>query len=394
MRKIAVLSLVWVLGAIAASAQNGLPDIGIQSNLALGVVKNVGAEKIALETKDGRIEVVFLSVTVFKRLTPDNLKLSAAQDAALSDIGVGDRLLVTGQVSENKDSIYANKIFLVKGSDLEQKAAEQRRQWQMRGIAGKVTALDPASKAVTVKISSVIGAGTSLVVTPKEGAKFLRYSEVSARYSDAVESSYSDIQVGDNIQALGDKSGDGSAFAAEELISGAFVTVAGSVKSVDASKNEVTIEDIETKQDITVVVNGTSLLKEFPEEIAQRLAMFIKMGGAGAAGGQRGGGNRPAGGRGEGQGEGRGGGQGRGPGGGMGDINQLLNRFPNITVSDLKLGDLIAVSSPKPKDPGRVTAIKLLAGVGPFLSAKSSASGGQRGVPGSLNVPGLDSFEF
>jgi hypothetical protein len=74
----------------------------------------------------------------------------------------------------------------------------------------------------------------------------------------------------------------------------------------------------------------------------------------------------------------------------------MLDGFPTITAADLKTGDVIAVSSTKNNTPDRITAIKLLAGVGPFLQAaqaQAAAGGGQRGRGGlSLDIPGLDSF--
>ncbi|MBA2735627.1 MAG: hypothetical protein H0U50_02450, partial [Pyrinomonadaceae bacterium] len=99
------------------------------------------------------------------------------------------------------------------------------------------------------------------------------------------------------------------------------------------------------------------------------------------------------------------GGQGRGGfgggmrGGGQGGIDDMLERFPNITVAELKPGDMIAVSSTKTADANRITAIKLLAGVEPFLrmaQASGAGSGGQRrqGGQGSFNIPGLDGVDF
>lgn len=376
MRKFAAMFSVLLTLTFSVLAQNGLPDIGIQNNLALGVVRLAGAEKLVIETKDGAIDVVLLSSTIYKRLSPDNLKLSAAEDAVLADITVGDRVLVTGKVSDDKKSIYSNKVFLVKGTDLEAQAAIQREEWQRRGIAGKITEVNAEAKTLSVSVSSIVGAATIVTVTPDESTRFKRYSENSARYSDAEVSEFSAIYVGDTVQALGDKSEDGLSFKAEEILSGSFVTVAGKVKSIDPDKNEAVITDIMTDKDVTVVVNASSQLKMFPEEMAQRFAAFQAMGGAAAVSG---GGGR----------------QGGRPGGGMGDINQLASRFPNITVAELKVGELIAVSSTKPKVPGRITAIKLFAGVGPFIaaSAKTTNSGG-RGVSGGISIPGLDGVDF
>jgi hypothetical protein len=73
----------------------------------------------------------------------------------------------------------------------------------------------------------------------------------------------------------------------------------------------------------------------------------------------------------------------------------MLERFPNITAADLKVGDMIAVSSTKGANLDRITAIKLLAGVEPFvraaqMSAAAQGGGSRRSV--DLNIPGLDGF--
>ena len=90
-----------------------------------------------------------------------------------------------------------------------------------------------------------------------------------------------------------------------------------------------------------------------------------------------------------------------GQGGGMrgGSIDDMLDRFPNITIADLKVGEMIAVSSTKNAAMDNVTAIKLLSGVEPFLkSAQASAGGGRRGgqagQDAGFSIPGLDGAGF
>jgi hypothetical protein len=169
--------------------------------------------------------------------------------------------------------------------------------------------------------------------------------------------------------------------------------VAGTVKAVDVAKNEVVITDAQSKKDITVELGSASVLKKFPEEMAQRLAGLGARpgGGAGPGGAARPQANGAAPGSQVGQGQG---GPGRGFGGSRG-IDDMLERFPNITAADLKVGEVIAVSSTKNNTPERITAIKLLAGVEPFLRAAQAqaANGGQRGQGAlSLDIPGLDGF--
>jgi hypothetical protein len=278
-------------------------------------------------------------------------------------------------------------------ADITQKSAKDLEQWRTRGISGKVVAVDQGTSLVTVRIGGLTG-GTTLALTPKAKAKFLRYAPDSIRYDEATPSSILQILPGDEIRALGDKSQDGSHFDAEVVLTGAFQTIAGTIKAVDAEKKEILIKELRTGKDVTVIVSDTSIVKRFPAEMAERMAAFqTRAGGARPTGG----GGPPTEGSSPGQGQGQGQGGGRGFGGGRGNgIDDMLDRFPSITIAELKPGDMIALSSSKSSTVDRVRAIKLLAGVEPFLRMAQAAGGqrGQQGVQGGLNIPGLDGFSF
>jgi len=61
-------------------------------------------------------------------------------------------------------------------------------------------------------------------------------------------------------------------------------------------------------------------------------------------------------------------------GGRGGDIGQMLDNLPPMPVSELKPGDAIMISTTMGSDPSRVTAITLLAGVEPLLTASPNAT--------------------
>jgi hypothetical protein len=63
----------------------------------------------------------------------------------------------------------------------------------------------------------------------------------------------------------------------------------------------------------------------------------------------------------------------------------MLDRLPPIPVTDLKAGDAIMVSTTMGSDPTKVTAIMLLAGVEPLLTASPTAT---RDLMGSWNLGG------
>ena len=396
------LSVLLVIGMCVFSSVAQTPSM--KPSVVTGEVTSLEVGKIVLMTKDGSLDVTLSDKTVYKRVPPENPDPKAAVASSLSDIGVGDKLLVTGIFPEDKKTLPARSVYLMTKSDIAQKNTKESERWATKGISGRVASVDQITKQIKIDVRG-LASTTSVVLTPKEGAKILRYAPNSVKFSEAKESNVNEIQAGDMLRALGDRSADGASFAAEEIVSGAFRTVAGTVKTVDVAKNEVVIADIQSKKDVTVELGSASLLKKFPEEMAQRMAAFQSgqgggarpgagapgAGGPGAAGAQRPQqGAGPAGG-----GQPGAGGAGRGFGGRRG-IDDMLDGFPTITAADLKTGDVIAVSSTKNNTPDRITAIKLLAGVGPFLQAaqaQAAAGGGQRGRGGlSLDIPGLDSF--
>jgi len=361
-------------------------------SVVAGDVTSIAAGKIVLNTKDGSLEVILSDKTVYKRVPPENPSLQAAVAAAFVDIGEGDKLVVSGFYSADKKSLPARTVYLMTKSDIAQRNAKDSEQWRTRGITGRVTSVDPVTKKINIETRTMMGSST-VGLTLKENAKVLRYAPDSVKFAEAKSSSLLEVQAGDMLRALGDKSPDGMSFAAEEVVTGAFQTVAGTVKAIDTAKNEVVITDLRTKKEVTVSIGPSSLLKKFPEEMATRMAAF--------QGGQ--GGVRPVGQgttppqqanppNGQGQtpgGPGRAGFGGRGGGG----IDEMLERFPTITAGDLKIGDMIAVSSTKNGSVDKITAIKLLAGVEPFLRAAQASGGQGSNQQGqSLNIPGLDGF--
>jgi hypothetical protein len=75
-----------------------------------------------------------------------------------------------------------------------------------------------------------------------------------------------------------------------------------------------------------------------------------------------------------------------------GDVDQMLERLPALTLAELKVGDAIAASSSTSETPDKVTAIKFVAGIEPFLNPPQIPGQGARPQASSpsINIPGLD----
>ena len=385
----AVIAILFLLVGAVLGQSTGA-DVGIRANLAGGEVLSIDGQKLVLTTKDGQIDVLIVAGTEFKRIAPENPSLRAATAAAQTDITPGDRILVSGQVSSDRKSVPAKTIYLISKNDIEARRKRETEEWRTRGITGRVTTYNPQSQALTVSIRGLLGEST-ITVKPKEGVEFLRYAPDSVEFSQARKSSFNEIAPGDSIRALGTRSSDGTEFVAEKIVTGAFVTVGGTISAIDEAKGEVTVSEIGTNRRVVVVVSKASALKQFPSEMVQRFT-----GGAGMGGGaspvirppQASQGQAPTGGTQPGAGMMRG-------GGGATGLDDMFDRFPSITVSDLKVGQMIAVSSSRGSDASRINAIKLLSGVEAFLR---QPQGGRRptmgGADSGFSIPGLDGFGF
>ena len=65
--------------------------------------------------------------------------------------------------------------------------------------------------------------------------------------------------------------------------------------------------------------------------------------------------------------------------GGAGNVADLLDRLPPISINDLKVGDTIVLSSLPGSDPTQLTAISVVSGIEPLLAmmAARQQAGGQ-----------------
>jgi hypothetical protein len=389
--------LIFLFSGVFALVFGQTPSAAIKPVVISGDVITISDKKIVANTKTGPLDVVITDKSVFKRVSAENPNFATATAGALTDIGVGDKLTITGILSADGKSIPARSVYFMTKADIAAKNAKESEQWRLRGITGRVISVNTQTNQIGVDVRTLMGSST-VTLTPKNNAKFLRYAPDSIRFDEAIVSSLADVKVGDMLRALGDKSTDGLGFAAEKVVAGAFQTIAGTVKSVDAIKNEVVIKNLQTNKDVTIVIGDTSLLKRFPAEQAEQMVRFQMMGAGGARPVGQGGTPvkpvaDPSGGQGQAPGAGRPGFGGQRAAGG---IDDMLDRLPSMTTADLKVGDIIALSSTKNGNSDRIKAIKLLAGVEPFLRAAQANGGrrGQSGVDAGFSIPGLDGISF
>jgi hypothetical protein len=356
----------------------------------VGAVKSINGNALVL-TADGGTDV---SVTVadnarIVQVAPGEKDLKSATPIALTDLQVGDRVLVRMRASDDANALTAVWVIAMKRTDLEAKKTQDREDWQKRGIGGLVSAVDAATGTIAISTGTGATARTVAIHTTKSTV-LRRYAPDSVQFDDAKPAALDQIKSGDQVRARGTKGADGSEFAADEIVSGTFRNLAGIVTAIDASAQTISLTDLISKKPVVVKITAQSQLRKIPAQMAQMIAFRLKGGaagagaGAGGASGQEGG----AAGGGTSNGAGNGGppnggqrsggaGNGAGGGGGRGDFQQIVNRLPASTLADFQKGDAVMVVSTQGSDAGGVTAITMLGGVEAILAAAPAGNASQ-----------------
>jgi Domain of unknown function (DUF5666) len=385
----------------SASASSPSPQAAANSK-AVGTVKSISGNSIVLAAEGGSdTSVVVQDGARLLQIEPGETDLKKATPLQLSDLQNGDRILVRGSAGPDGKSILAVSVIAMKKADLAARHAHEQAEWQKNGIGGLVSAVDPSAGTITVS-TSALGANKSVVVHVSKNTVLRRYAPGSVKFDDAAAAPIDQIKAGDQLRARGQKNADGGELTADEVVSGSFRNISGTINSIDAGTNTITVQDLVTKKPVVVQISQTSQLRKLPAPMAQRIAARLKGGsgdapaGANAGGNAAGGGatggagsspSAPAGGsaleqrsgdtgapRGPG-GAGANGGAGRGGAGGQGgDLQQAISRMPPSTLTDLQKGDavMIVATADNTGAPGGVVAITLLSGVEPILQASPS----------------------
>jgi hypothetical protein len=320
-----------------------------------GTVKSTNATGLTLTTTAGQDVVVTIpDAAKVLMVAPGSKDLKSATPGTLSDVSVGDKVLVVGDASGS--GLTATRVILMKAGAIAATHQAEEAAWT-KGGGGIVKSVDPATG--TIVIASGLKTVT-VMVTPQTIVR--RYAGGSVRFADAKMSTIAEIQKGDQLRVRGTKSADGSTITADELVTGMFKNYSGLIASIDAAAGTVTLKDLSTKKAVTVAVGPNSDVRRIPPMLAERVAARMK--GTGAAGGA----GAPAGAPGAPAADGAQRERSAGS-----DLSQMLSRLPTETLAGLKVGDAVMIVATSPSsDTETPMAVTLLAGVDAILRASPS----------------------
>jgi hypothetical protein len=354
----------------------------------VGTIKSISGNTITLTTDAGSdVTVQVQDTTKLVRIVPGQKDLKDATPIQLADVQPGDRVLVRGKLADDGKSVLALSVIAMKKADIAEKQSREREEWQKHGFGGLVNGVDAASGIISVALPSA-GEKKNVTVHLSKDTILRRYATDSVKFDDAKPAPLEQIKPGDQLRARGSRSPDGAEFTADEIVSGTFRNIAGTISALDASAGTLTVQDLVLKKSITLKITAESQLRKLPPPMAQRIAARLKgtsteaqssapaTNGAGAAANAEQtakaaatptGGSEPGSGS---------NGMARPAGGGAADLQQAIGRMPAATFGDLQKGDAVMVVATEGGPNGVSTVITLLGGVEPILEAspKSSAS--------------------
>jgi hypothetical protein len=394
-------------GVRPASAQPLLAQAATQQSAQtpaaarpVGTIKSFSGNTITLTTGDGSdVTVQVQDTTKVVRIAPGQKDLKDAAPIQFADLQPGDRILVRGKLTDDGKSVIAISVVAMKKADIAEKQARERDEWQKHGFGGLVNSVDAASGTISIALPSQ-AEKKSLAVHLSNDTILRRYALDSVKFDDAKPAPLDQIKPGDQLRARGTRSPDGAEFTADEIVSGTFRNIAGTISALDASAGTITVQDLVAKRPITVRITPDSQLRKLPPPIAQRIAARLKgtstdapssataPSGAGPAASadpavkpsaSPAGGSSPGG----------SGGMGRsGEGGGGADLQQMIGRMPAAALADLQKGDAVMVVATEGGASGVSTVITLLGGVEPILAASPNSSASTILSPWSLSSGG------
>lgn len=371
-RVMACLALGTGGAAVAQTAPAKSPPV-------VGTIKTIGGGAMTVATDAGTESKVSIGpATKLVRVPPGSKDLSQAVEIPLTEFQPGDRVLASVRCEGNPPVCEALRVIAMKKADIADKQAQEREAWR-RGIGGLVKSVDAGGGAIT--IGTVTAAGKKdVAVSVGQSTVVRRYAPGSVKFDDAKPSSVAVIQPGDQLRARGVRGADGATFAADEIVTGSFLNIAGTVTALDAGSGTITVTDLATKKTQLVKVSPDTQLRKLPANMAQMIAMRLK-GGADASqgGGAASGASSGAGGT---------SGQGQGQGRGNGDFQTLLSRLPAAQLNDFQKGDAVMIVATGAEKDGQPAAITLLGGVEPLLQSTSKEQASSILTPWSLSGGG------
>jgi len=324
-----------------------------QQKSILGTVTEFRVDSLQLAVKPDTGATQLFPIgpdTEVVRIPPGETTLDQAKPWALADLAIGDRVLASFVDGLGE----ARRIVVVAAGDIARRNEAERLDWQQRGVTGVVASKNGDEVTIDLRTAQ---AGRTAVIAATAKTKVRRYAAGSVKFTAALPSAVSEIMVGDQVHARGEKSANGSRITAEDIVFGTFLTKMGSITAVNREAHEIQIAEAVDGRAWTVRITAESQLKTLPD-----LRAMFAVASSGGRGGEV---PQPA----------------PHAAADLPDIAQVLRSLPPARLDDLKIGGGVLLTSAGGTTGGELTAIMLLTNADFLVQMSKPAGNGQSSGP-------------
>ncbi len=345
----------------------------------LGTVKTVSGTTVTITTAAGApITVNIQPDAPVLQLPPGSTDLKTATPSSADSIATGDRILATGKPGDTPDTVLATRIILMKSGALAARSQAEQADWGKRGVGGIVKSVDGS----TLAISS--GARTVSIQT-NDATVFRRYADDSIKFEDAKSGKLADIHSGDQLTVRGVHSADNCHHHRRRsryrhLLQPFRFPLLHRRRQRHGHPQGPRHQEVRHRQAHGQLRHPAASCGSRRHARARRQPLRYPCGrcrastpsapGGYSGGGGAGGGQRPGG--------------GRNPGA---MLSRMLASLPKSSITDLKAGDVVMIVASQESGAVPYTAITLLSGVAPLLTATPAGAQPITLSPWNISAP-------
>ncbi len=219
-----ILPSVVILAAFLLAAA---PGAHAQVMRYLGSITAINGDTLTVKTDAGDVHQVQVPAAAqLKRIAPGQTDLTKAEPLEFSGLAVGDRVLVTLDPNVTGGTPQAARIIAIKQADVTKKQEAENADWN-QGVHGLVKSVDPATGVIVV--NTRVGPVTKdVTVNTTQSTVLKRYAPGSVRFDRGAARTYhrhSSRAI--NFRRAEPRSADGTAIAADGVVSGSFRSIPG-----------------------------------------------------------------------------------------------------------------------------------------------------------------------
>src|SRR3984957_15715981 len=123
---------------------------------SLGTGKGIRGKGLTLDAGND-VTVNVQDTTKIVQVAPGQKDLKTATPIQVTDLQVGDRILVRSRASDDSKTIAALGIIAMQRTDVDAKKTQDREDWQKSGVGGLVKDVDAATGNITISAAAAAG---------------------------------------------------------------------------------------------------------------------------------------------------------------------------------------------------------------------------------------------